>query len=212
MLIALLAQAAPPAIETANPWVGPAIVAAIVSGVVGLVTVWLSQRKDRLDRQRQLFAEAYDFSCAYREFPYVVRRKDGSAEDRKRISTALNDVQQALNKHVALLRVEEPTVGAAYQHLVAETRRVAGAAIRDGWDVPAIDCDTAMHVTDVDLGPLEPAELAYLTAVKDHLALAPAWLRRAVRRLTSQNVSHPRGSVTTNSTDPTELHGAASTA
>lgn len=61
------------------------------------------------------------------------------------------------------------------------TRRVAGAAIREGWNLAPITADTGVHVTDVDLSAIAAYEDVYLEAVADHLALTPWWARAGGR-------------------------------
>lgn len=180
--------AAGAAAATVPWWVAPAVIAALIAAVMTGIGIIVNGRRNRLDRQRELFASAFADITEYCEFPYIVRRRrhDEPAEERARISGELSAVQQRLNHNVAILRVEAPRVGRSYADLVATTRGVAGAAIRDGWDQPARTADDQVHVTDVDLSPIKPAEDAYLEAVRDHLALTPAVVRRTARSLRPQ--------------------------
>ncbi|WCO67957.1 hypothetical protein PO878_04370 [Iamia majanohamensis] len=164
-------------------WVTPAVVAAVIAGVVALVTLIVNGRRARADRQRQLFAAAFGDLSSYCEYPYIVRRRrhDEPEQERLRITTELSEVQQKLNHNRAVLRVEAPRVARAYETLVTETRRIAGASIHAGWDLTPINTDSGVHVTDVDLTDIKPFEDAYLTAVADHLALMPWWARTTVR-------------------------------
>lgn len=164
-------------------WVAPAVIAALIAATMTGIGIIVNGRRSRLDRQRQLFASAFGDITAYCEFPYIVRRRrhDAPAEERVRISGELSGVQQRLNHNAAVLRVEAPRVGKAYANLVNTTRAVAGAAIHDGWDQPARTADGDVHVTDVNLSTIKPAEDAYLEAARDHLALTPAPIHRAVR-------------------------------
>jgi len=173
----------------ADPWwVAPAVIAAVIAGMVATVTLMVNGRRARADRQRQLFGAAFaDITC-YCEFPYIVRRRrhDAPEEERVRISTQLSEVQRKLNHNRAVLRVEAPRVARSYGKLVDTTRLVAGAAIREGWNLAPITADTAVHVTDVDLSTIAPFEDAYLEAVADHLALSPWWARSAARRVAAR--------------------------
>ncbi|MDP9335749.1 MAG: hypothetical protein M3Q30_20920 [Actinomycetota bacterium] len=178
--------------SSGTPILSSAVVAAIVSAVVALATFALAGRRQRLDRQRQVFADAFATCTEYREFPYIVRRRradDGHGE-RARISTELSAVQARMNQYVARLRVEAPRVGAAYRELVAQTRATAGPAIKAGWDLPPASSDADVHVTDVDLSAIDPFDDAYLLAVADHLAISPSWARRVVRRLRGHRSGH----------------------
>jgi hypothetical protein len=160
-------------------WVAPAVIAAVIAGVIAVITLMVNGRRARADRQRQLFGAAFADITSYCEFPFIVRRRrhDAPEEERVRISTALSDVQRKLNHNRAVLRVEAPRVARAYGALVDVTRRVAGAAIREGWNLAPITADTGVHVTDVDLSAIAPYEDVYLEAVADHLALTPWWVR-----------------------------------
>jgi hypothetical protein len=150
-----------------------ALIAALVAAGVSLTTLWWNSRHARLDRQRELFAEAFAAVAEYREFPFIIRRRDSTGADRSSIHRDLSRIQAALHRYEAMLRVEAPIVGAAFSKLVAETRRVAGAEISKAWDLPAAAGDRDMHVGDVDLSPLEPYVSAYLEAVSRHLSFRP---------------------------------------
>ncbi len=181
------------ATNTTNPWVGPAIVAAVVSGVVALVTVALAGRRERKDRHRILLADAFAKCQMYKEFPFIVRRRrsdDEAAADRSRISQELNLVQVALNDYKARLKVETPYIAAAYEALVGATRRVAGAEIHRSWDLAPTAGD-GQHITDVDLAELGVWESHYLEHVKDHLSPWPYWACRSVRRIARRATALP---------------------
>lgn len=188
MSVHVLAAAA--AASASDPWwVAPAVVAALIAGSFGVVTLAVNGRRARLDRQRELFALAFGDIAAYCEFPYIVRRRraDPTGEERTRITSELSEVQRRLNHNQAVLRVEAPRVGRAYAALVQAMRRCAGAAIHAGWDQPVRDVDD-LHVTDVDLTPIDADKDAFLTTAADHLALAPWWSRAAGRWIGSQAV------------------------
>lgn len=163
-------------------WWSSALVAAIVAGIVSLATVWITEARRAKDRRRRLFAEAFAATVRYREFVYRVRRrKDDGADERIRLSEALSDVQEDLAIYQALLRVEDPRVGAAYSNLVTATRDVAGRQIAEAWKQKPLSPRQAAHIGWVDLSGIGPHEDAYLLAVNDFLSSWPCWLRRAVR-------------------------------
>jgi hypothetical protein len=164
------------------------VVAALVAGAVSLSALWVAGRRARQDRQRQLFAAAFEACIAYREFPYIVRRRrgDDAAAERVRISGELSEVQRRLESYKAMIRVEAPSVSGSYSALVAETRRIAGPQISAGWDQPPAETDDGVHVADVNVDGLEPFDDRFLEAVGDHLGLLPAWLRRGARRVMSR--------------------------
>lgn len=204
-------------IPTPDPWwVAPAIIAALIAGVVAVVTLMVNGRRARADRQRELFGAAFGDVSGYCEYPYIVRRRrhDVAEQERIRITTELSEVQRKLNHNRAVLRVEAPRVARAYAVLVDATRRIAGAAIHEGWNLTPITADTGVHVIDVDLTGMAPFEDTYLTAVADHLALTPWWARTATRWVARQISSRLpwRDSTPAPSALPTEAAGPESKA
>lgn len=170
------------------------MIAALVAAAVSLLTFALTGRRQRVDRQRQLFGEAFASCAEYREFPYRVRRcpKDDAAGVAD-IVADLHRVQAKLDSYRAMLRVEDRRVGKAYGQLVLETRKVAGHQISTGWKeretgrltVEALTANPAgaMDVRNVDLTSLTGVDESFLTVVADHLSAWPAWLRRLARWL-----------------------------
>lgn len=149
----------------------PVIVAAGVSAVVALIVLWWNSRQTRLDRQRELFGRAFAAVAAYREFAYIVRRRDDSNEARTIINRDLSKVQAALHHHEALVRVEAPKVAEHYSELIRQARFIAGDAIRKGWNAEPARSDAHMHIETVDLSPLITYENQYLQEVQRHLSL-----------------------------------------
>lgn len=180
MPILIVAQAGVAA-DSTPWWLAPATIGAVIAGVVAVAALIVNGRRARLDRQRKLFADVFAEVQAYREFPYIVRRRH---PDRgvTQITDRLSDVQQALNLNVARLKIEAPRVARSYEYLVSQTRKIAGAAISAGWDQPPVVAETGnVHVTDVDLSSLDEPEAAYISSTRDHLSLAPAWMFVAER-------------------------------
>lgn len=185
-------------------WVAPAIIAAVIAGVIAVVTLIVNGRRARADRQRELFGAAFGDVSSYCEYPFIVRRRrhDEPEQERLRITTELSEVQRKLNHNRAVLRVEAPRIARAYDTLVTETRRIAGASIHAGWNLAPITADTGVHVTDVDLTGIRPSEDAYLSAVADHLALMPWWARTAARWVGRQVSAVWLGTETASAPDP----------
>lgn len=165
--------------------VAPAIVAAIVAAAVSLTTLALTGRRARLDRQRQVFADAFEVVSQYREYPFIVRRrsKDAPSEERARISSELSKVQAKLNTYRARLRVEAPHVGAQYAELVDTLRHVAGLMIREAWNKDPVEADAQMHAPALDFSSLDACEERFLEAVADHLAWVYTPVRRGFRKV-----------------------------
>lgn len=181
-LIAINLMSAAPPIEASANWWAPAIVAAIVAAAVSLTTFGLTGRRARIDRQRQVFADAFEAVMEYREYPFIVRRRnnDEPAKERQRISGELSKVQGKLNGFKARLLVEDRDVGLAYSELVNQTRRVAGPFIKDAWDNDPVLDDADMHAPPYDFSSLDAIDNAYLLAVAEHISWFP-WCRRMRR-------------------------------
>ena len=160
------------------------VVAALVAAAVALTVNTLQRRREARSGRRDVFAAAYAAYAAYREMPYVVRRRglsDPEAE-RRRISEMMREIQERISYHLAWTRLHAPRVGTAYGDLVAELRRVAGRAVAAEWLRPPITEDAQMNVPDIDLVELDTAADEYLAAVEQHLHPLRTVLRRVVNR------------------------------
>ena len=94
----------------------PIIVAAITGAVSLLalsINAWLTGHRDRANRRRELLSKAFTSVIAYREFPYVVRRRRSSSpeDERIRISTELRKVQEDIAYYSSWLATESRHVG-----------------------------------------------------------------------------------------------------
>ena len=160
-----------------------AVVAAIVSGSI---TTALARRATSLEeraRVRTTLAEAYQAYADYKEFPYAIRRRrdDQDGEERVRLSEEVRRVQSRLSFYQAWTRAEDTTTGAAYDNLVGQLRRVAGASMRAAWLESALDNDAGMNIGPdrVDLSELRTAEEVFLKAAENHVkAITTFWWRR----------------------------------
>jgi hypothetical protein len=150
------------------------VVAAVVAGVVSLAATVAAGRRARLDRQRQLFATAFEACASYKEFPFIVRRRsERDPGERARITAELAAVQRQLSTSLALIQVEAPKVAEKYETLVRQLREVAGGEIRRSWELPPIPANAAQSIEGIDLSTLDPYEKAYLEQVRKHLRLLP---------------------------------------
>ena len=185
-MISLILSAAPTAKTTStnSAWVAPTIVISIVALGVSLATFFMAGRRARLDRQRQVFADALDAVMTYREYPFIVFRRnaDDAAKERQRISADLSELQAKLNGLKGRLRVEDAFVGKKYGELVAATKRIAGPMITEAWNRDPAPADKEVHNPGWDFSPLDSYDNAYLRAVADHLGWLYAPLRREFRR------------------------------
>src|SRR6266498_3816668 len=82
-----------------------AILAGSFSLIVLVLNMWVSGQRDRDSRRRDTYAKAFSAVVAYKEFPYVVRRRRGgdivAGEERVRISEDLRHVQEQLSYYSA---------------------------------------------------------------------------------------------------------------
>lgn len=186
---ATVVPSAPPAAPSSVD--ASSVLPAVVSGaflaamITAAINIWLARRKSReeeIGRLRTAFAEAFAAHSAYKEMPYAIRRRrsDAAPEERVRLSETLREIQGNLSYHLAWTKIESETVGKAYEELVQELRKTAGAAMREAWEAPPIESDTAMNIppAQIDLSALQPLETAYIAAVRAHLrTLKPWWSR-----------------------------------
>lgn len=168
---------------TSSWWLAPAVIAAVITAVLAVVTLFVNGRRARNDRQRALIADAFGDIAEYREYPYIVRRRrhDEPEAERARITAELSAIQHRLNRNQAVLKVEAPRVGRAYAELLGATRRVAGGEIRLAWELDPCASDAGVSIPDVDLSSLDAADELFLLTAADHLAAMPGWARRAAR-------------------------------
>lgn len=158
------------------------VLAAFLTGLINIVLARRKSREEERSRIRTIFAEAFAAYASYREYPYVVRRRNPEqpAAERVRISEQIRQTQERLNYYVAWTRAESAGVGQAYGELIRHARTTAGAAMRQAWNTPPITEDAAMNIApgDIDLASLKTSEEAYTASVSAHLnKLTPWWAR-----------------------------------
>ena len=164
----------------------PILVAAI-TGAISLaalsINAWLTGHRNRANRRRELLSKAFEAAVAYREFPYVVRRRRPSSpeDERIRISTELRKAQEDISYYSAWLTTESRYVSETYDVLVSRTRQVAGAEIHKAWTETPVQSDDEMNMNDLGLGALKEQEQAFLLEAADHLSIFPRWSRRMLR-------------------------------
>ncbi len=163
---------------------------AIVAGSISLFGLWLTSTwrsaTEQRSRRREHFAEAFAAVEAYKEFPFAVRRRQATSPEAERIrlSEALRAIQADLAYRTGWLETESIAVADAYRILCRETRRTAGAAIRDAWLVEPCTTDAGMNLPELaaQLAPLAASEAAYLREVRAALSPWPRWLHRRLSR------------------------------
>jgi len=142
-----------------------------IPAVGSLVVLAATRAGEAKARRREMFARAFAACQAYREFPYVVRRRGTSdpEAERLRISGELRQVQQELAFCVGWMTTESKAVSEAYREFVDSVRAVAGGEIRKAWESEPTGSDRDMSMI-VDLSGIKIAEDSYLAAVRRHLS------------------------------------------
>jgi len=142
--------------------------------VVSLLTLAFTRYGEARNRRRELFASAFAACQAYREFPFVIRRR-GTRDpegERLRISEDLRVIQKDLSFYQAWVATESPSVAVAYGQFVSELRRIAGGHMRTAWRNDPVANDAEMCISDIDLSALDEPERVYLDAVVRELRFA----------------------------------------
>jgi hypothetical protein len=156
------------------------VIAAIVGGAVNLLMAKWKARYEERDRVRAVFADAYSAYAQYREFPFLIRRRQGgdSAAERFRIGETIRQTQERLSYFLAGTKIEDPEVGSAYAALVAEMRATSGVAMAEAWRTPGITSDADMNTPPDTAAPanLSVLESAYTEAASKHLKKLRPWL------------------------------------
>lgn len=156
-----------------------AVLAALLTGTLNIVLARRKSREEERSRVRTVFAEAFAAYTQYKEYPYVIRRRniEKPGEERVRISEQLRQTQERLSYYSAWTRAESEDVGETYANLTDQMRASAGVAMKEAWQQPAIseDADMVIPSVQVNLGNLREHEMAYAAAVERHLKKLATW-------------------------------------
>ncbi|MGK0722504.1 hypothetical protein [Leucobacter sp. W1478] len=130
-------------------WDGIAtIIAALLATAVAVVGYSIQQRIERKQRRAEIYSEALRAVEDYLEAPYLVRRRDGSAAARQRITTHISDIQSRLSYYGALLEIHTNSeISTAYKALVSAARAEAGKATREAWETKPTRRDRGVSVS-----------------------------------------------------------------
>lgn len=147
--------------------------------ILFLIKNWYTESSKRRDYRRNLYAEALAVCMEYKEFPYVIYRRNKKLphEERTRISEALRDVQKRISHHQSWLKTESSDIAEKYDDLINTLRSVAGEEMRRRWTAPPIENDSEMTVVPKfhNWDDIERKEQIYVKAVCKQLA--PIWKR-----------------------------------
>lgn len=124
------------------------VLAALIAAAVGVRGYRHQKEVARRDELAHMYATAVQSVEDYLEFPYRIRRRDGSVEARNALTRQLSDIKSSIEYHETLLRIHAPVeVADAYETFAAAARVDAGPAMTESWNQPATHTDA-----DVPLG------------------------------------------------------------
>lgn len=111
-----------------------AILGATIAAAVA-VTAYVGQQKEQRRQARaQLYAEALRSVEDYLEAPYRVRRRNGSAEARMRVTDHISDIQSRISYYDGLLQISaSKAVTVAFENFVKAARCDAGPQMTAAW-------------------------------------------------------------------------------
>lgn len=153
-----------------------------LSGV--LWTLWVNGDRAERQRRRELRARALEAVLAYREMPFMIRRRRSEPEERSaeraRLSTHFSEVQTELATCENLLVADGPGwLAQEYQELVSIARSTAGRESDEAWKVDPITEDSEMNMPDL-FGRLKPLNDG-VDRFREHIAWAGKTRRARVR-------------------------------
>lgn len=135
--------------------------AAALIGLSGVLwTLWVNGDRVERQRRRELRARALEAVLAYREIPFLIRRRRNEVEERSaervRLSMHFSGVQTELATCENLLVADGPRwLAREYQELVSIARATAGREAHEAWKLDPITEDSEMNMPDL-FARLEP--------------------------------------------------------
>lgn len=162
-----------------------------ISGVVALIglsgvlwTLWVNGDRAERQRRRELRARALEAVLAYREMPFMIRRRRSETEERSaervRLATHFSEVQTELATCENLLVADGPDwLAQEYQELVSIARSTAGREAHEAWKADPITEDVEMNMPDL-FGRLKPLNDG-VDRFREHIGWAGKTRRARVR-------------------------------
>lgn len=134
-----------------------ALIAAAVAVAVAVLSPAFTAAAERRLRRREVLAKAVGALAAYREYPYVIRRRDGTDPpgERRRITGEIMSIQRELTEASIWIGAEAPGLSESFEAAVQDHRRIAGGLMNDAWQAEPADGDSGMNISDVHTA-LEP--------------------------------------------------------
>jgi hypothetical protein len=130
------------------------LVGALIGLIGVLLTLWVNGDRAERTRRRQLHARCLAAVLAYREMPFMVRRRRAEDEERSaervRLSSHLSAVQTELSTCAHLLGAAGPDwLASEYQQLVSIARATAGREAHEAWKAEPITDDSEMNMPEL---------------------------------------------------------------
>jgi hypothetical protein len=164
-----------------------AVIGAAASVFVAALSSLVANVKERRNRKRDTYGQAFRAVAMYKEYPYIIRRRRGgdeqvAANERARIAEELRKVQEDLSYFTGWVGTESPRVASTYRELVRRTRVIAGSQMREAWLADPNTTDSGMNMPDLGLQHLQPYEEAFLNEASNNLVSLPTRWWRALRK------------------------------
>jgi hypothetical protein len=161
-----------------------ALLTTLIAGFVALIGYSLTQLTNRRERKSRFFAEALAAVREFQEIPYLIRRRQASdGATRAAIAQQISAVMAKLGFYSAWLQIDSFEVGAAYNDLVGQTRRLGVAHWRTAWREPLIETDGEMAGVRAEYAwDIRPELDLCLFAMRKELSFWSFAFRRAIRR------------------------------
>lgn len=120
------------------------VVAALIAAAAVVATIVWDRRRQRETRRAEAFAVALQAVSDYLEAPYLIRRRTRS--DRGALTQSISDIQSRLAFHQAHLALIDASVSSAFDSLVREAKREAGAQMKEAWESKPLRRDKQMSI------------------------------------------------------------------
>ncbi len=119
----------------------------VVGAAVATFGYSYTQRGARRAALALSFAEAIASVNRYRTLPYAIRRRVASDEQALvSLAQRATTVHEALDYHLALIKLEAPAVATAFTNLVATVRQEIAAYAKTAWEHPPVSLATDMNM------------------------------------------------------------------
>lgn len=134
-----------------------ALIAAVAAIILAVLGPAFTAAAERRLRKREVLAKAVGALAAYREYPYVIRRRDDTdpAAERRRISNEIMAIQRELTEATVWIGAEAPGLEKAFDAALTDHRRIAGGLMNEAWRAEPASDDPSMNIDDVHTA-LEP--------------------------------------------------------